>query len=96
MRRLVEEVGISQAATRCRHRRKLSALSPDLLGADCGSTLRESQFVTLDGSAWEQMDRTRQIGVLQAMIERIGYDGRTQQISIRFHPTPVAPEEMRV
>ena len=57
--------------------------------------LRESQAGRLDVSGWEQMDRTRQIGVLQGIIERIGYDGRTRQISIRFHATPVTGEEVR-
>ena len=57
--------------------------------------LREARPGSLDAAAWEQMDRSRQMGVLQAMIERIGYDGRTRQISIRFHPTPVGREEAR-
>ena len=46
-----------------------------------------------------KMDRARQVEALQAMIERIGYDGAARQISIRFHPaaiTPAAGEEARV
>ena len=40
-------------------------------------------------SEWEQLDRSRQIETIQTMVERIGYDGRTRQVSIRFHPDPV-------
>jgi hypothetical protein len=32
------------------------------------------------------MDRTRQVEAIQAIVERIGYDGDARQISIRFHP----------
>jgi hypothetical protein len=31
------------------------------------------------------MDRTRQVEAIQAIVERIGYDGTARQISIRFH-----------
>jgi hypothetical protein len=30
------------------------------------------------------MDRTRQVEAIQTTVERIGYDGATRQISIRF------------
>ena len=40
-------------------------------------------------SEWEQLDRSEQIETIQAMVERIGYDGRTRQVSIRFHRDPV-------
>ena len=44
------------------------------------------------------MDRTRQVEAIQAIVERIGYDGTARQISIRFHQPaiPAAGEEERV
>jgi site-specific DNA recombinase len=35
---------------------------------------------------WEQLDRKRQVEALQSSIGRIGYNGVTRQIAIRFHP----------
>jgi hypothetical protein len=32
-------------------------------------------------SEWEQMDRTRQVQAIQAIVERISYDGTARQIS---------------
>jgi site-specific DNA recombinase len=46
--------------------------------------LRKEQGGMLDPAEWEKLDRTRQIAKLQAVVERIGYDGRKRQISIRF------------
>jgi site-specific DNA recombinase len=46
--------------------------------------LRDAQpdmAVTLSGG--EEFDRARQVGALQALVERIGYDGRTAKVSIR-------------
>ena len=34
------------------------------------------------------MDRTQQVEAIQAIVERIGYNG-VAQISIRFHPVPI-------
>ena len=42
------------------------------------------------------MDRTQQVETMQAMVERIGYDGTQRQISIRFHPPTPAPQETRI
>jgi site-specific DNA recombinase len=47
--------------------------------------IREAQRGIFDPSEWEQMDRTRQVEAIQAIVERIGYDGTARQISIRFH-----------
>jgi len=33
------------------------------------------------------MDRTRQVQVMGDLVERVGYDGAAQQISIRFRAT---------
>jgi site-specific DNA recombinase len=52
--------------------------------------IREARSAILDASEWEKLDRIGQIGKLQAMVERIGYDGRLRQISIRFHQQETA------
>jgi hypothetical protein len=38
---------------------------------------------------WEKMDRAGQVEAIQALVERIGYDGAARQISIRFHPAAI-------
>ena len=48
--------------------------------------LRGEQQDVPDDAVWEQMDREQQIETLQAIVERVGYDGKAQRISIRFHP----------
>jgi site-specific DNA recombinase len=47
-----------------------------------------------EAAEWEQMDRPDQLATLQSLAARIGYDGMSQRISIRFHPTatPVRQE----
>jgi hypothetical protein len=59
--------------------------------------IRETQPGGLDPSAWEQMDRSRQVEAIQGIVERIGYDGSVRQISIRFYPPaiPAAGPEAR-
>jgi site-specific DNA recombinase len=46
--------------------------------------LREKHPARFGVSEWEQMDRTRQVESIQLLVERVGYDGAAQQISIRF------------
>jgi hypothetical protein len=58
--------------------------------------IREAERGFFESSAWEQMDRTRQVEAIQAIVERIGYDGTARQISIRFHSAAITTEqEMR-
>jgi len=59
--------------------------------------IRETQRGILDHSEWEQMDRTRQVEAIQAIVERIGYDGTARQVSIRFHQPAImaAGQEVR-
>ena len=57
------------------------ALEDSVLGQ-----IRQAQRGTLELSAWERMDRTGQVEAMRAIVERIGYDGATRQISIRFQP----------
>jgi site-specific DNA recombinase len=47
--------------------------------------LRLTQPAMASASAWEQLDRAGQIDTIQSLVERIGYDGITRQVSIRFH-----------
>ena len=46
--------------------------------------IRETQRGICDPAEWEQMDRTRQVEAIQAIVERIGYDGRRGNL----HPVP--------
>jgi hypothetical protein len=55
--------------------------------------IREALRGILDPSEWEQIDRTRQVEAIQAIVERIGYDGAARQISIRLHPTAIPATE---
>jgi site-specific DNA recombinase len=53
--------------------------------------IREAQHGMLSPSEWDQMDRTGQVEAIRSIVERIGYDGTTRLISIRFHqPTITA------
>jgi len=48
--------------------------------------VRAARSGLCDRSEWEQMDRTRQVEVIQGIVERVGYDGSARQVSIRFRP----------
>jgi site-specific DNA recombinase len=52
--------------------------------------IRATQRGIFDLREWEQTDRTRQVEAIQSIVERVGYDGATRQISIRFHPAGIA------
>jgi site-specific DNA recombinase len=51
--------------------------------------IREAQHGILALAEWGEMDRVRQVEAIQAIVERIGYDGTARQISIRFHKPAV-------
>jgi site-specific DNA recombinase len=61
------------------------------------ATLREQQIDESDlaqalaafDPVWEQLSLREQARVLQLLIERVDYDGRTDDISITFHPTGI-------
>jgi hypothetical protein len=55
--------------------------------------IREAQGGIVNASEWEQTDRTIQMETIQTLVERVGYDGTSRQISIRFHPTAAATTE---
>jgi site-specific DNA recombinase len=46
--------------------------------------LQDAQPALFVASKWEHMDRMRQVEAIRARVERVGYDGAAQQISIRF------------
>jgi hypothetical protein len=48
------------------------------------------------GIEWEQMDRARQVAAIQALVARVGYDGRTPQISIRLHSAATRKPETQL
>jgi len=59
--------------------------------------MREAQRGIPEPGVWEQMDRVRQVEAMQALVERVGYDGVARQVSIRFHVPAITREhEVRV
>ena len=55
--------------------------------------IRQAEAGIADITAWEQMDRRGQMEAIQALVERVGYNGATRQISIRFRAPEVALAE---
>ena len=53
--------------------------------------LAEAQPLLFGASEWEQMDRTRQVEVANALVERVGYDGAARKVSIRFRAAAEVP-----
>ena len=51
--------------------------------------IRETQGGLLAPAEWERMDRTAQVEAIQTVVERVGYDGASRHISIRFYPAPI-------
>jgi hypothetical protein len=47
--------------------------------------IREARRGIFDLREWEQLDRKRQVEALQSTVGRIGYNGVTRQITVRFH-----------
>jgi site-specific DNA recombinase len=52
--------------------------------------LRDAQPALFGATEWEHMVRARQVAAMQALVERVGYDGAARQVSIRFRA--VKPE----
>jgi hypothetical protein len=55
--------------------------------------IRDAQHGMFDPSQWQQMDRSRQVEIIQSTVERVGYDGAARQVSIRFHPAAITTSE---
>jgi site-specific DNA recombinase len=51
--------------------------------------IREANQGICDLREWKQLDRKRQVEVLQSSVGRIGYNGVTRQIAIRFHANQI-------
>jgi site-specific DNA recombinase len=51
--------------------------------------IREVSRGAFDPAEWEQMERVRRVEAIQAVVERVGYDGNARQISIRFRAVQV-------
>ena len=58
--------------------------------------MRQVQGGIADVTPWEQMDRRRQIETIQGIVERVGYNGGTGQICIRFRPPEMVLAEQEV
>jgi hypothetical protein len=54
--------------------------------------IQEANSGIADVADWERMDRTRQVAALHMIIDRVGYDGRSRQTSIRLREPEVGAE----
>jgi site-specific DNA recombinase len=57
--------------------------------------IQEAHGGLFDPSGWNEMDRARQVEAVQGIVERVGYNGTSRQVSIRFRPGRGAGEEAR-
>jgi hypothetical protein len=64
------------------------SLSARMIEESIVERIRQAKRGIEDPGAWQKMDRTQQVETVLGIVERIGYDGTTRQISIRFHPSP--------
>jgi site-specific DNA recombinase len=56
--------------------------------------IRQAAGGIVDATPWEQMDRGQQRAALEAIVEQVGYNGATRQVSIRFRvPEVTMPEQ---
>ena len=69
------------------------SLSAQAMEESVVERIRKTQGGIGDAVEWEQMDRTIQVETIQALVERVGYDGTSRQISIRFHPSVTSSPE---
>jgi hypothetical protein len=52
------------------------------------SVLAHVQAKQLTPVEWEQLDAVQRVTTIQRIVERVGFEGTTGQVSIRFHPIP--------
>jgi site-specific DNA recombinase len=55
--------------------------------------MEDSQQGVFDPSGWAQLNRAQQVEMIQTIVERIGYDGSTRQISIRFRQPTITTRD---
>ena len=65
------------------------SLSASMIEESVVERIRAAKRGIEDPGAWQKMDRTQQVEAVLGIVERIGYDGTTRQISIRFHPAAI-------
>ena len=70
------------------------SLPPRAIEESVLGRIREVNPGAFDPTEWEQMDRFRRVEAIQAVVERVGYDGHARQISIRFHAVAVPEAEV--
>ena len=58
--------------------------------------VREAHPTMIDPSGWERMDLARQVETVRAIVEQVGYDGNSRQVTIRFHPPAIATPDGEV
>ena len=54
------------------------------------SRIREARPGSFEPSLWERMDRPQQVATIQGIVKRVGYDGVTRRVSIRFQTDAIA------
>lgn len=52
------------------------------------SVLAHAQAKQLTPIEWERLDSMQRVAAIQRIVERVGFEGTTGQVSIRFHPIP--------
>jgi site-specific DNA recombinase len=57
--------------------------------------IRTAQPTMPGPGEWAAMDRIAQIEKVRSLVERVGYDGVNQRISIQFHSDPAVPPRLR-
>ena len=55
--------------------------------------LRATPAAALAPIPWDELDPIQRIAALQSMVERVGFNGATGQVSIRFHAIPTQQVE---
>ena len=61
------------------------SLSARIIEESVLEQVREAHPAMIDPAGWEKLDRAWQVETVQAIVERVGYDGTRRQVSIRFH-----------
>jgi site-specific DNA recombinase len=71
--------------------RRLSELRAeiDALGGPQVTDAEVEQALSVFGTLWESLTPREQAEVVQSLVERVDFDGRTNQLSITFHPSGI-------
>jgi site-specific DNA recombinase len=63
----------------------VKSLSAKVIEQSVVERIREARGGPFEPAQWEPMDRIRQMETLRTIVERIGVEGASKQVSIRFH-----------